>query len=87
MEPRQRHGFCVSVQLSQELAATTLALLEPPAERSNGHGQESSDGVGADTPAAAAAEQPQAGEGGLANGTAAAARRRSARLSTATAPS
>ncbi len=36
MEPQQRHGFCVSVRLSQGLAATTLRLLDPDAARTIG---------------------------------------------------
>lgn len=27
LEPQQRHGFCVSVELSRQLAATTLRLI------------------------------------------------------------
>jgi hypothetical protein len=31
LEPQQRHGFCVSVELSRQLAATTLQLMSRPA--------------------------------------------------------
>jgi hypothetical protein len=31
LEPQQRHGFCVSVRLSGQLASTTIRLISQPA--------------------------------------------------------